>query len=331
MGVVLLAGCKRLREQEHYEVVPVEVGVQVLSEAETNNKRTYVGDIETATQVSPSFALGGKLTYIGVKNGDKIRKGDVIAKIDDQQQRNALRTAKAKLDQAKDAYQRMKKVWEQGAMAEVKWVEMQTALEQAQSMYDAAQKELADCTLRSPVSGQVDQLQVSVGQLLAPTQKVCTIVSLDDVSVHFSVPENEVSNLQKGQPVQVVVAALNNMELAGMITEIGLTANRFAHSYEVTAVLTDRQKQRLLPGMVCKVLLTESALSGIVIPASCVQTRPEGKSVWVIEEGVARRRRIEVNGFVRNGVLVSEGLALGDSLIVSGYQKLYTDAPVEAK
>ena len=329
--LVSFTACKHIRPQERYEVLPVEVEVEVLQSDAGQNRRTYVGEIESGKQVNASFAYGGKLTYLGVKNGDKVRQGDVIARIDDQQQRNAVRTAKAQLDQAKDGYARMKKVWEQGAVAEVKWVEMQTKLEQAQSVYDLAQKNLADCVLHSPMAGQIDLLKVSAGQQLAPGQPLCSIVALDDVSVHFSVPENEVSRIRKGQEAQVTVPALGEEEMNGVITETGLTANRLAHSYEVTVVLRGKSDKRLLPGMVCKVLVAEEGNECVVVPAACVQTRPEGQSVWVIENGIAVRRAITAGGFVQNGVSVSEGLQAGDSLVVKGYQKLYTGAEIKIK
>ncbi len=325
----VLSGCVKIRQQEQYEVKPVSVEVSVLEEIAGLDYRTYVGEIETETEVNVSFALGGKLTRIEVSNGSKVSAGSVIAHVDDKRQRSAVRTAKAQLDQAKDGYDRMKKVWEQGAVAEVKWIEMQSKLEQAQGVYELAMKELNDCVLRSPISGQVDQLNVSVGQQLVPGQRVCAIVGLNDVSVRFSVPETEVSRLSSGQIVEVKVPATGEDILQGTITEIGLSANKLAHSYEVIAVVQNKKEHRLLPGMVCKVRILAPRESGVVIPAACVQTRPDGQSVWVIENGVATRRAIEVSGYMQNGVEVSAGLNAGDTIVVKGYQKLFAGAETE--
>lgn len=329
--LLLFPGCKQVRKQERFELKPVSVEVVETQACVSDNRRVYVGEIETGTQINLTFPLGGKLKQLAVKNGDVVKKGCLIARIDDQQQQAALRNAKAQLAQAKDACERVKKVWEQGAVAEVKWIEMQTKLEQAQSLYDMAQKNLDDCTLTAPVNGQIDGLQMSVGQQLAPEQRLCSIVALQNVSIRFSVPENEVRTIKKGQPCTAVVSAIGEDEFEGEISEIGLTANRLSHSYEVTMLLHKRHAS-LLPGMVCKVLVDAAPSSGMVIPAACVQIHPEGPVVWVVgEDDIVTRRPVKVSEYVKNGVLVSEGLNMGEKVVVKGYQKLYDGAQVEIK
>ena len=80
--------------------------------------------------------------------------------------------------------------------------------------------------------------------------------------------------------------------------------------------------------MVCKVTLDQPGTAGFIVPAKCVQTRPEGLSVWVVKNGKAQHRIITSSEFVANGVLVSSGLNPGDTVITTGIQKLYTNAIV---
>ena len=83
--------------------------------------------------------------------------------------------------------------------------------------------------------------------------------------------------------------------------------------------------------MVAKIRINSAALSGIVVPASCVQTVANGLAVWTVKNGKSYRSIIEVSDFVKNGVLVQKGLENGDTIITVGYQKLYNGAKVSFK
>jgi RND family efflux transporter MFP subunit len=148
---------------------------------------------------------------------------------------------------------------------------------------------------------------------------------MGSVSVSFSVPESEISSVGIGDPVYVTVPALDNRTLTGKIAERSMTASLVSHSYQVKVSFPNADKS-LLPGMVCKVMLTLPDSQGFVIPAKCVQTRPEGLSVWVVENGRAQHRLLTATEFVANGVLVTSGLHPGDTVITEGLQKLYVNA-----
>ena len=81
--------------------------------------------------------------------------------------------------------------------------------------------------------------------------------------------------------------------------------------------------------MVAKVKMQFPALGGIVVPAECVLTLPEGTALWVVKNGTAQHAMVQVSDFIKSGVLINKGLSVGDTVIVSGYQKLYTGAKVK--
>ena len=111
------------------------------------------------------------------------------------------------------------------------------------------------------------------------------------------------------------------------IIDKSFVSNPLGHTYTIKAKVPVEDKD-ILPGMVAKIQLSLSELSGIVVPSSCVITMPEGADVWVLNNGKACRRNIKVGGFVKNGVVVESGLQSGDTIITAGYQKLYNGAKV---
>ncbi|MBQ7388599.1 MAG: efflux RND transporter periplasmic adaptor subunit [Paludibacteraceae bacterium] len=327
-GLLLPASCARWQKKDADTTPPpVNVRIHVVNASHSEVTRTYVGEVEENSSLSLSFATAGTVEQVFVREGDHVRKGDLLASVDKQKARNAHAAAKAALAQAEDGYKRLKQVYDQGSIAEVKWVEMQTNLEKARSMEAIAHKQLNDCDLYAPCDGVIGSCNAKVGANMLPGQSAMTLLDVTRVQVVFTVPENEIASIALGDQGQIEVPALNNQMFAGKITDRSLTANRMAHTYKVKIAL-DNARQQLLPGMVCKVHVAQPSTGGFVIDGKAVQTRPDGLGVWCVAQGHAVRRMVEVGQFVANGVLITNGLAQGDTLIVEGQQKLYEGAVV---
>lgn len=320
--------CKHKAEEQVTEVLDVQI--QVIDTVKSSRTNAYVGEVVENMSLALNFPTGGTLQKLTVHEGDRVREGQLLAVVDNSNALNAYNAAKATLQQAEDAYRRLKKVYDQGSVAEVKWVEMQTNLEKARSMEQIAKKQLDDCTLYAPMSGVIGKCNADVGGQVLPQATVLTILDMNQVFVEMSIPENEVNNVKVGDKVLVEIPALNSKPRIGRVAERSVTSNRLAHSYQLKISLSNADG-KLLPGMVSKVYLDQKSLQGFVIPAKAVQTRPDGYSVWVVENGKAQHRKVSSTEFVGNGILVMEGLSQGDTVIVGGLQKLYDNAMVKVK
>lgn len=326
-GVMLLSltSCKHGEKADKSE--PIKVSVITIDTVRSGMVRTYVGEIEERLSLSLSFAAGGKVEKVQVHEGDYVREGQLLVTVNTATARNAYNSAKAQLEQAEDAYRRLKIVYDQGSLAEVKWVEMLTNLEKARSLEQIAKKQLSDCELYAPASGVIGKCNARAGVGLLPGEPAVTLLDVSEVSVTFAVPESEISSLPLGRETSIIIPALNDMVLKGTVSEKSITSNPVAHSYQVKIALPNANR-KLLPGMVCKVEVNQPNEMGFVIPANCVQTRPEGLSVWVVCDGKPERRIITTAEYVVNGVLVLDGLHQDDTLIVEGQQKLFTGAEI---
>lgn len=327
-GLLLPASCARWQKKDADTTPPpVNVRIHVVNASHSEVTRTYVGEVEENSSLSLSFATVGTVEQVFVREGDQVRKGNLLASVDKQKARNAHAAAKAALAQAEDGYKRLKQVYDQGSIAEVKWVEMQTNLEKARSMEAIARKQLNDCDLYAPCDGVIGSCNAKIEANLLPGQSAMTLLDVTRVQVVFTVPENEIASIALGDQGTIEVPALNNQTFTGKIGDRSLTANRMAHTYKVKIAL-DNNHQQLLPGMVCKVHVAQPSTGGFVIDGKAVQTRPDGLGVWCVSQGRAVRRMVEAAQFVANGVLITGGLAQGDTLIVEGQQKLYEGAVV---
>ena len=324
---ILLIGCgeKSEKKQKYDPVIPVQIDVVNFDDG--TNYRNYVGTLKSEMKIALSFPLGGTLTDIYVHNGQKVKKGAIIAKVDETTAKSMHDAALASLNQAEDGYERLKQVHEEGGISEVRWVQMETDLEKARQAEISTRKHLEDCTIYAPQDGIISMSNRVVGEFMRPSEAFCNIIDMNKLVVEFSVPEKEVGNVNIGDQAIAEIHALGNLERDVKITDKSIVSNPFGHTYTVKAKI-NLDDVDALPGMVVKIRLTSTAAAGIIVPASCVQTVSDGLAVWALKNGRSYRRIIEVSDFVKNGVLVQKGLDFGDTIVTVGYQKLFNGAKV---
>lgn len=335
---LLLVGCANTDPQQlkerfiggSTEERVIAVGIMNIDTTEGVIQNSYPGYLEEGQSVDLAFKYGGLLEQIYVKEGSRVTKGQRLAKVSSPTLENSLRSAQATLEQAQDAYNRLKKVHDNGSLPDIKWKEMEANLEKAQAAYDLAFAMIAENDLTAPFSGTVSAVNVEVGENIPPLRPVVSLINTDKMSVKITVPENEIAAIHTGDPAKIVIPALNDRHYSGQVTEKGMTASLLTHSYPVK-VLVDNPDKDLASGMIAKVMLKADVNSAIIIPANAILINKDGKFVWVVENERATRRMIQISGYSGTGVIVSEGLKGGDQVIVEGYQKVSEGMKVSGK
>ena len=236
--------------------------------------------------------------------------------------------ALATLRQAQDAADRMQKVYKEGGVSEVRWMQMQTDLAKAEQAAVTTAKNLEDCRMCAPFDGVVEMKNRAAGSDVRPAEVLASVHDISALLVRFSVPEQAVAEIAVGSSIRLYIQALDTTVTA-VIREKAMVASSIGHTYSVRAQLSPLPNA--LPGMAAKVRMNDAREQGVVIPSRCVVTVTDGCIVWVMKDGIAVRQHVEVTGFERNGVMIKSGLAAGDQLIVEGYQKLFPGAKVMVK
>ncbi len=170
MSLMACSGNKTERKAE-----PIAVKTETVKAGSDLQGRTYVGTVEEESSTSISFTGSGTLSRVYVEEGQAVRAGQLIAEMDKTQARNMLAAAEAQMKQANDALARMKQLYDNGSLPEIKWVETQSAVEQAQASLDLAKKNLTDCSVRTPVSGIVGKGVKEAGETVLPALPVATV------------------------------------------------------------------------------------------------------------------------------------------------------------
>jgi RND family efflux transporter MFP subunit len=286
---------------------------------ESNQDLRMSGTIDAERTISLSFAVPGTVEQVFVDDGEAIRRGQVLARLNLVSYENALGIAVAQCDRAKDVFDRLEPMHRNKTVPEVKWIEAQTSLESARHAVEIARKNLDDAVLRAPEDAIVARRLIEPGATVAPGVPAFRIVQTRIVRAIAPVPENEVARIRIGQPARVTVAALER-EFTGKVYEIGVVADPLTRTYPVKVTL-DNADGALRVGMVVDVFLPiDGVAPALVVPREAIRIDENGKTcVYVLElDGKVERRRVEVVGFRGEWTAVSTGVHEGEHVVVSG-------------
>lgn len=334
LGIALipLTGCKHKSDTPTHSA-PVRVTVMAVGQGGPTGSQTYSGTVASASTTTVSFAVAGTIEELYAQEGQKVGKGQLLGKLKAGDYVNANNIAQAELAEARDAHQRLQKLHDANALPDIKWVEVEQKLKQAQNAADMSERALSETTLRAPIAGVISHKAADRGQNVAPVEPVYEIVSTDALTIDISVPETEIASYAIGQPA---IVEFEGMEpLAGTVSQKSIVADPLTRSYTVKVELPP-VGGKVLPGMIGSVKFEkpsqadEAPLTAVELPSQAVNLSNDNRTfVWVVKNGRAERRFVLADELVAKGVLVKSGLQPGDSVIVEGMQKVGTGSLVE--
>jgi len=282
-------------------------------------------DADNISYVTPRGGPAqAKAVYI--KQGDFVKKGQILAKLDDDVQLKQLQQMKTQLAYAEDVYRRQKNLWDQGIGTEI---QLKTAENNVNNLKDQINTTTAGwemTNVRSEVTGYVETMNLRVGEVLGNTPlPQIVIVNSSTLKAVTEIPENYLGKIHKGMPVNIKLPDVNlefNSVISLMNQTIGLN-NR--------AVTTESKipyNPNVHINQVAQVRIKDYANPhAIVIPLTVLQTDENGKYVYVIatENGkkIAKKKIVQVGEIYGNNIEVKGGLSVGDQLITEGFQSLY--------
>jgi len=326
MIIALMTSCGKAKTTESNPEKTFKVTTAKVSPAESSYSLRYSGTIEASQTIPLSFQTTGSVEKIYVEVGDIVKKGQLLASVDNSDMQNIYNMTQSKYVQAKDAYDRLKSVHDQGSLPEIKWVEMETNLEQAKSSLEMSKDNLDKCNMRAPVSGMVGRRNIEPGQsAIGSSLSPIELVQIETVLVKISVPENEISRISKGRKATFSVSALKGKQYGGIVVNVSPVADVISRTYTVK-ISVKNLKYELKPGMVCDVILDiDCETVSLVVPYKSVSKDSDGNSfVYVVSpDGTrVRKQNVTVGNYRDSGIEVLTGLTPGQVVVSAGCEKL---------
>ncbi len=328
--------------------VPVTVAVAIRRDLPVYV--TGLGTVQASYTVAIHSQVDGKLQEVNFTEGQHVKKGDVLAKIDPRLFQAALDQAKAKRAQnvallagAEKDLMRAKTLADKNAGSQQNVDQQQTKVEQLKASIAAdeaaiatAQTQLDYTTITAPSDGRIGVRQVDPGNLVRPSDAgaIATLVSVRPSAVMFTLPARtlgDVRNAMARGPVEVIAFDQDNLRplSTGTLLLVDNLISQAASTIRLKAMFANDDEQ-LWPGdFVNARLLLETRSNVLVVPSSAVQRGPQGLLAWIVtEKNTAEVRKIEVGPTTGNLTIVTSGLANGARVVTDGQYKLQANAPV---
>ncbi|RYY29527.1 MAG: efflux RND transporter periplasmic adaptor subunit [Chitinophagaceae bacterium] len=284
-------------------------------------------EAENIAYVTPRGA-GGQVREIYVKQGDNVRKGQLLVKLDNigiQQQMDQLTV---QLNLAKTLYDRRKNLWDQNIGTEVELLQAQSNVENLEKQMALLREQSDLSNVRAELSGVADWVTLKVGEFFSPQSATVSgirIINNNNLKVRVNVPENYLDKVNVGANLRVTIPDINKT-IDAKVTVKGKSIDPASRSFYVEAKIPASPDFRA--NQLANVQIQDySTPSTITVPLNTIQNDDKGKFVLVAaKEGdklFARKKPVEIGQLYEDRIEIKSGLQQGDVLITEGYQGLY--------
>ena len=302
------------------ETVPVTI--DMVDESSFSVLGEYYGvarPVSGATLIAPA---GGRVEYIRVGDGAKVRKGDSLGGVSIAKAEAQYRTAQLNERMGGEVYQRQKDFFATGAVSRLAVDQAELAWNGAKSALLQADEILRGARCESPLDGTVLSRRVDLYDELAPGSPTFSVGDLSRLEIEIGIPESDIAGANVGAAASISFSAFPGENFRGTLTRIDRELSSRTLTFRASVVM-DNPAERVLPGVTAKVSLPRSEVeNAIVVPTPAVLSSSEGPYVMVArKEGsswIARRLPVSTGVSDADSVVVSGGLTRGDYLIVEG-------------
>lgn len=301
------------------------VGVTDMKETLFNHYIEVQAKVEGDEDVIISAESMGAVTSVSVDAGDKVSKGQILAQTDDRIIRQGIAEMQAQLELTTQIYNKQKNLWDQKIGSEVQFLQAKANKESMDKRMGGLQEQWELTKIKSPINGTVDQVNIKVGETVAPGFPVFRVVNLNDLKVTAEVAESFISRVRKGNEVLISFPD-QSKEIRSKLNYSGQAINALNRTFNVEVRLNPKDGS-FNPNMVAVLKIVDySAPKAFIVPVGALQKSSDGEFVYVAasENGkILARRKTVHSGMTYNGVTeITSGLTEGDKVITFGYQNI---------
>lgn len=287
------------------------------------------GNVATKQNLVLNAEYPGTLISVFVKEGDKVRKGQILAKIDDGGLGSQLAQLKVQADLARTTYDRQKRLWDQKIGSEIQFLQAKTQYESTRSAVAQMESQLAKTTVIAPFSGTIDEIINNQGSAVNAGVPVLRIVNLDNMYIEAEVPERYLSSIKYNTTVKVTFPVLGNKIIDAKVRQVSDYINPTNRSFKIEVAVPNTDGS-IKPNLTAKVNINDyTNEKAILIPQSIISENADGDQyVYTVSEvngdsiATAHKTIIKTGKTQGDYVEVLAGIAPGDTVIEEGARRV---------
>jgi RND family efflux transporter MFP subunit len=297
----------------------------------------YTAEIRARYETDLGFQVGGKIIARPVDAGAQVKRGAMLARLDERDQRvavdsarSAVVAAEAELSRARTDEARFRDLLERGLTTQATYVAQQTASRTAQSRLEQAsaqlrlnEQQLGYTTLRADADGIITRTYAEIGAVVAPGQPVVALAQPSELEAVFDVSENRVEDVRGNPTVQITLSSVKSPTLNGRVREVSPSADPATRTYRVKTTIYEPPRDLHL-GMTATVTLPRFGNTPLTsIPPTALFQQGEQPAVWIVKsDHTLELRAVRVERYESDNVWIAGGLNSGDRVVTAGVHKL---------
>jgi len=317
--VLMAAGSMFFAKQDGHAAplkaeAPVAAATALVEQRSIDSVVTAAGALTSRNTSVLSSKVMGRISYLGVQDGDQVSSGKLLIRIESGEITAQVVQAQAAYNNAKLQYDRIKSLYDAKASTQMEMDQATLGLETAQAGLTAAKAMESYTVIAAPISGQVVEKRINLGEMAIPGQPLLKIEDNRNLRLEVTVREQDILHIQPGKAVKVLIDAMPGREIAAKVSVVVSASDVRTHSFIVKVDVP--AEKGLITGMYGKALFNIGRREAIVVPRSAVVEMSGISGVYVVNaEGTAVFQMIQLGEAQGNTVEVVSGLKKGDRII----------------
>jgi len=343
--IIALSGCKEEVKEKKEVLRPVNF--QVVGSSGSSEIRTFSGVAKAGDEIELSFRASGIITKLNAKVGQKVKKGDLIAKLDNvqanlayEQSLSALNSSESSMNTAKLSLNRIKSLYEKGSNSLSDYEAAKNTFQNALDQYESAkrnksiqQTQISYGYIYAPSDGLIALSNSDLNENASPGQVIALLNAGKQKNIVVGLPENVINKVVLGMHTELSFSSIPNEEIKGAVIEISPVVDANSSTYPVKVAIEETTGGGVKPGMTASVTFnfgeTDVAQDKrIVIPVKAVGEDGKGNFVFIIKAdldnktGIVQKQQITIGELSNEGFIVEKGLEHGQLVATAGLQTL---------
>lgn len=317
------------KEKEKKKAEPIPVQIASVSRGPIAATLAFNSTLETESTVDLFPQVAGQVEELLVEEGDFVKAGDPLIKIDEREWRVDADEAFVNLEREKANFARSESLYERNLINQQEYENARFQLEQMRLRHERAKIRLDHATVRAPFDGVISEREVQVGARVGNNTKLFSLVSLQDMVARVFVPGRYLPEVAQDQAATITSEFLPDRSFAGWVKRISPVIDPQSGTFKVTVGLNNPERD-ILPGLFVKAtIVTEEKAAALLVPKRAIVYDGGNQFIFTVKDGEAHRLALNPGFETAETIEVLSGLEEGDPVIVLGQSGLKDEAPVK--
>ncbi len=341
--LLVITSCKEKVEEK--EVVLKPVKYQVVGTSDGQQVRTFSGTVKASDEIELSFRANGIITELNIKVGQQVKKGDVLARLDNvqanlayEQAKSSVNAAQSAMNTAKSNLDRVKSLFEKGSNSLSDYEKAKNSYQSALDQFESAKRnrsiqssEISYGIIRAPKNGIIASKNVDLNENTSAGNTIAVLNAGKGINIVVGLPENVINKVKVGMETDLNFSAIKDKNLKGRVIEVSPVVDANTSVYPVKTEIIDAT-DAIKPGMTASVTFNfgeENTIKDntLVVPVKSVGEDGNGNYVFLIEStdgkvGTVKKHPIKIGELTASGFKIESGLSAGDKIATAGLQSL---------